>query len=155
MEALKANEIMIGDWMFVYDVEHLRPMQIGTIKNRSGNFWAELSSQNGLGIEHCECKLSKLVPIEINERVLERSGFQLGTGRFCSILDWIWRDTRANVTVIVTHKPLDLPRRVTINAYTQDEDEHTIIDTPIQYVHELQHLLSFCGVSLELKVRRI
>lgn len=149
---MKANEIMIGDWMFVNDVEHLRPMQIGTIKERSGCFWAELSSQNALGIEHYECKLSKLVPIEINERILERSGFKPGTGRFCSIFDWILRDASTNTTIIVTQKPLDLPRRASISAYTRDEDVHTIIDTPIQYVHELQHLLSFCGISLDLKV---
>lgn len=148
---MKANEIMIGDWMFVNDVEHLRPMQVGAIKKISGSFYAELSDPND-ATEHCLCILSKLVPIEITDRILDRSGFKLGTGRFCSILDWIWRDTRANVTVIVTHKSLDLPRRVMINAYTRDEDVHAITATPIQYVHELQHLLSFCGVSLELKV---
>ena len=74
---MKANEIMIGDWMFVNDVEHLRPMQIGAIKKISGSFYAELSSQNALGIEHCECKLSKLVPIEINDKDPEASDIQL------------------------------------------------------------------------------
>lgn len=142
---------MIGDWMFVNDIEHLRPMQIGAIKKISGSFYAELSDPND-ATEHCQCILSKLVPIEITIGILERSGFKQGTGRFCSILDWIWRDTRANVTVIVTHKPLDLPRCVTITAYTRDEDVLTTINTPIQYVHELQHLLGFCCVSLELKV---
>lgn len=149
---MNANEIMIGDWMFVNDVEHLRPMQIGTIKNRSGSFWAELSSQNALGIEHCECKLSKLVPIEINERILERSGFKLGTGRFCSIFDWILRDASTNTTIIVTQKPADLPRRVTVHSFSRDEDVITIIDTPVQYVHELQHLLNFCGITVDIKV---
>ena len=85
-------------------------------------------------------------------RILERSGFKLGTGRFCSIFDWILRDASTNTTIIVTQKPVDLPRRVTINSYTRDEDVHTIIDTPIQYVHELQHLLSFCDIPLEIKI---
>ena len=148
---MKANEIMIGDWMFVNDVEHLRPMQVGAIKKRSGSFYAELADPND-ATEHCECILSKLVPIEINDWILERSGFKLGTGRFCSILDWIWRNSHTNVTVIVTHKPLDLPRRIVIKSYLRDEDVITAIDAPIEYVHELQHLLSFCGITLEIKV---
>ena len=149
---MKANEIMIGDWMFVNDVEHLRPMQIGAIKKRSGSFYAELADPND-ATEHCECILSKLVPIEINDWILERSGFKQGTGRFGeSFNDWVWRDPRQDSVVIVTQKPLDLPRRIVIKSYLRDEDVITAIDAPIEYVHELQHLLGFCGVSLELKV---
>lgn len=149
---MKANEIMIGDWMFVNDVEHLRPMQIGAIKKISGSFYAELSDPND-ATEHCQCILSKLVPVEITIGILDHSGFKQGTGRFGeSFNDWVWRDPRQDTVVIVTQKPLDLPRRIVIKSYLRDEDVITAIDAPIEYVHELQHLLSFCGVSLELKV---
>lgn len=149
---MKANEIMIGDWMFVNDVEHLRPMQIGAIKKISGSFYAELSDPND-ATEHCQCILSKLAPIGISIGILDRSGFKQGTGRFGeSFNDWVWRDPRQDSVVIVTQKPFDLPRRIVIKSYLRDEDVITDIDAPIEYVHELQHLLNFCGVSLELKV---
>ena len=37
---MKANELMIGDWVFVNDVEHLRPMMVGEIKRKSGKHYA-------------------------------------------------------------------------------------------------------------------
>lgn len=152
MEALKANEIMIGDWMWVNDIEHLRPLQIGALKPISGSLYAELGDPND-ATEHCQCIITKLVPIMITDGILYKSGFRLGTGQeLCGIFDWIWRDTRTNTTVIVTQGQTELPRRIFIRSNARTAHVNTDIDAPIQHVHELQHLLSFCGIPLEIKI---
>ncbi len=75
--------------------------------------------------------LSDFKPIPITPEILEKNGFE-NQGYFgeCILGDWrILCDTK-NVDII--------------------HGEHCNMDTPIEYVHELQHALRLCGIDKEI-----
>lgn len=79
-----------------------------------------------------ECTGIELIePVPLTPEILEKNGFKnMGFFGKCEVENWkILCDTK-NVAII--HK------------------EHTDIDIPIEYVHELQHALRLCGIDKEI-----
>lgn len=120
---MKANELMIGDWVISRKWEE-NPICITQLgKLIFGNF----SSGNNVG----PFLIEELEPIPITPEILEKNGFK--TMEFYSELlynDWqIMCDCS---TVAARNK------------------RGWSIDVPCCYVHELQHALRLCGVDKEI-----
>lgn len=142
---MKVNEIMIGDWVWVNDYEHLRPMQVAAIKRKSGSFYAECVDPYD-ATENCECIVDKLKGIVIDEHFLQVNGFAWDT----DVESWI--------------KSIPGFSGITWSLFGEDGEidyfmrvyspstRAQIISSSI-YVHQLQHALALCGITLEVKPR--
>ena len=136
---MKANELMIGDWVFVNDVEHLRPMQVGEIKRESGKHYACLYDPNDVS-EHCECVVDKVNGIRVVGTVLKKNLFMFNPR------DYSWVCEVNNNEIYITE---------TLNGARVSIDVHgcntSIFNFPVKYLHELQHLCAMCNIKIDWK----
>ena len=136
---MKANELMIGDWVFVNDVEHLRPMMVGEIKRKSGKHYACLYDPNDVS-EHCECVVDKVKGINIVDTVLEKNLFIFDPH------DYSWARELTNKDIYIIR---------TLNGAKVSIDFHgynsSIFNIPVKYLHELQHLCTMCNIKIDWK----
>lgn len=138
---------MIGDWVFVNDVEHLRPLQIGAIKKVSGSHYAYCFDPQD-ATESCECILTKLVPIEITGRALEASGLRRKE-RPDGLREWEWISPDGSA-VLAVYESQDAPPMV-ILSHDRPEREHFRVTAAVNHIHQLQHLCNFCSFPLTIK----
>ena len=140
---MKANELMIGDWVFVNDVEHLRPMQVGEIKRKSGKHYACLYDPNDVS-EHCECVVDKVEGIKITRKFLTKNRF---VSKLCSSGN-IFRhviDNRLLEVLIFADGHIQL----NIFALRSSKDGKPVLDLTLDYVHELQHVCTMCNIKTD------
>lgn len=132
---MKVEELMIGDWVWVNDCEHLRPMQVAAIKRKSGKFYAECVDPND-ATEHCECIVDKLVGIKIDKRFLEANGFEWDD-------DYrLWRKVlMEGYYIIWEDDDVQIPHLRVVTPYRRASMHFA--ETRI---HHLQHALRFCGL---------
>ena len=143
---MKANELMIGDWVFVNDVEHLRPMMVGEIKRKSGKHYACLYDPNDVS-EHCECVVDKVEGIKITRKSLTKNRF---ISRRCSSGN-IFRhviDNRLLEVLIFADGHIQL----NIFSTSSSKDKMLpVLGLTLDYVHELQHLCTMCNIKIDWK----
>ena len=136
---MKANELMIGDWVFVNDVKHLRPMQVGEIKRKSGKHYACLYDPNDVS-ENCECVVDKVKGINIVDTVLKNNLFMFNPR------DYSWARELPNNDIYIIR---------TLNGAKVTIDIHgcnsSIFNIPMKYLHELQHLCTMCNIKIDWK----
>ena len=137
---MKANELMIGDWVFVNDVEHLRPMMVGEIKRKSGKHYACLYDPNDVS-EHCECVVDKVVGINLRQLVLKKNGFDYYNDHGAWMLKIGNAVIAARITEDVTIVDLDAPMVLRVGVY----------NLPIKHLHEFQHLCTMCNIKIDWK----
>lgn len=135
---MKANELMIGDWVFVNDVEHLRPMQVGEIKRKSGKHYACLYDPNDVS-EHCECVVDKVVGIRITGTVLKKNLFL-----FKDDCSWTRELNHKEICIIETLHDT----KVSVDFYGCNS---LIFNLPVKFLHELQHLCTMCNIKIDWK----
>lgn len=137
---MKANELMIGDWVFVNDVEHLRPMMVGEIKRKSGKHYACLYDPNDVS-EHCECVVDKVKGINIVDTILKRNLFMFNPR------DYSWARELPNNDIYIIQ---------TLNGARVSIDFHgynsSMFSIPVKYLHELQHLCTMCNIKIDWKL---
>lgn len=132
---MKVEELMIGDWVWVNDCEHLRPMQVAAIKRKSGKFYAECVDPND-ATEHCECIVDKLVGIKIDKRFLEANGFEWAND--CRL----WRKKLMDGYYIVWYEEeYRIPQLRVVTPLGRVSMDFAEIR-----VHHLQHALRFYGL---------
>ena len=136
---MKANELMIGDWVFVNDVEHLRPMMVGEIKRKSGKHYACLYDPNDVS-EHCECVVDKVKGINIVDTVLKKNLFMFNPRDY----SWVREVTNNDIYIIETLNGA----RVSIDVHGYNT---SIFNLPVKYLHELQHLCTMCNIKIDWK----
>lgn len=136
---MKANELMIGDWVFVNDVEHLRPMQVGEIKRKSGKHYACLYDPNDVS-EHCECVVDKVVGIRITGTVLKKNLFLFKKD------DYSWTRELNHKEICIMETLHDT--KVSIDFYGCNS---LIFNLPVKFLHELQHLCTMCNIKIDWK----
>lgn len=144
---MKITDIMIGDWVFVNDVEYLRPLQIGAIKKVSGSHYAHCFDPQD-ATESCECILTKVVPIEITGRALEASGLRKKE-RPDGLREWEWISPDGSA-VLAVYESEDAPPMV-ILSHDRPEREHFRVTAAVNHIHQLQHLCNFCSFPLTIK----
>lgn len=144
---MKITDIMIGDWVFVNDVEHLRLVQIRQLRKVSRTFYAEAADPDGRDKVYIG-PLSSLVPVEITGKALEASGLRKKE-RPGGLREWEWISPDGSA-VIAVYESEDAPPMV-ILSHDRPEREHFRVTAAVNHIHQLQHLCNFCNFPLTIK----
>ena len=146
---MKANELMIGDWVMVNDVEHTHLLQVAEILMKSGTYYATLywdGMPDNVNPETLTADVDKVLPIPLTKEILEKNGFEK---RWQDNFEYFNDDEGLNITF---HPKSS---NYTNGAYDYIDIERgclTINEMPIAFVHELQHALRLCGISKEIEL---
>ena len=130
---MKANELMIGDWVLDTEFDKNIPDQVSIIED-CGRVWLE-ERNTYQSLEYCE-------PIPITTDILEKSGFKLQP-----TAHYYWGDEFVDIDI---EEFTDGLWEVVVWNVEVDMLDCKIY---ISYVHELQHVLELCGIDrLEVRV---
>ncbi len=122
---MKANDLMIGDWVMVAECvadAHFidYPDKIESIRD----------GLVGLESDGLETIIERIAPIPLTAEILEKNGF---------VKQWneSWKLNNSNLLI--------------------DEDNGlyvgiSMLSLRLDYVHELQHVLRFCGIDKEIEL---
>ena len=119
---MKANELMIGDWVRCTDPKPFRIEQIDGVEE-------QVYGDDGFFVD-----TGDLRPIPLTAEILEKNGFDMD-----GYVVHFKEDEHYMLEMVFEDDEL----RWTINC-----DEYTIMN--FEYVHELQHALRLCGVEKEI-----
>lgn len=117
---MKAAELQIGDWVLAKSPIGLKLERVHVIYTK------------GIVTESGDPYLmDEIEPIPLTLEILDKNGFKnMGFFGKCEVGDWILLCDTRNVAIF--------------------HNEHTDIDIPIVYVHELQHALRMCRIDKEI-----
>ncbi len=148
---MKANELMIGDWVnFLIDITggeteydsqtiEYQPMQIVSISAWINND-GDVESREGV-----ICDIEQLTPIPLTSEILERNEFKF----CCTDVFEEWRSEDKRITIHDEEYPNSFNKW---SIHVDTEDMRTMGYFEITYVHELQHALRLCGINKEIKI---
>lgn len=134
---MKAEDLMIGDWVYtkvqvddtgtepVFEMVPRKVTELSEIIN--GIYTEKTSTFAGAEIE----------PIPITIEILEENGFRYEKGYSSSVY-------RLDEYFLVQYE------NERYRAYWLSEDGDEDLDKIITYVHELQHILKFCGIYKQI-----
>ncbi len=136
---MKANELMIGDWVRCTDP---KPFRITDIETECGTPHFIVNNTDRLGING-----GNLRPIPLTGEILEKNGFKARGGY------WECRNNYCSIKLYIAPK-------IEIEGELFDEppillkvDGATFnLNIIVVYVHELQHALRLCGIEIEIKL---
>lgn len=142
---MKANELMIGDWVMVDDIEHTHPLQVAEIFNKCGAYYATLywdGMPDNVNPQTLVADVDKVFPIPLTKEILEKNGF---------IRDMFYGEWQFDLDPF----PFSVVQREN-NSWYLGREEHGIAHNreiiDISHVHELQHALRLCGITREIIV---
>ena len=134
---MKANELMIGDWVTFADLEKdeaIIPIQIGSIE--FGSVWAFIDHDKGAD----ELDFEGIAPIHLMPEILEKNGwvkFQMYYRLRIDDTQYLeWYPHEGRLQRLYIHK--DNSREVVFTV------------SGLSYTHELQHALRLCGIDKEI-----
>ena len=136
---MKANELMIGDWVMVNDIEHTHPLQVAEIFNKCGVYYATLywdGMPDNVKPEVLTADVDKVLPIPLTPEILEKNG---------------WMKVEADSVFY----PKQLKGELPLIVYATDGDNwrFRIKDfCEIEYIHKLQQALRLCDISKEIEL---
>lgn len=139
---MKVEELMIGDWVWVNDCEHLRPMQVAAIKRKSGQFYAECVDPND-ATEHCECIVEKLVGVSINVGFVVDNGFEWDNKH-------LWWKKQIDVDAYIIWAEREFMKSSMVVASFA---HRAVFYQEVIRVHHLQHALRMCRLDMKIKLR--
>ena len=137
---MKANEIMIGDWVLM-DLNYSEEDPMYARPN-----YQPYKIQNGEDIDlacetNCIGGANVYQPISLTHDLLLANGFI-----FEPKIGYISADGRINLD----HRIPNYPRKWYV--HIDNEDYQTIASCDLDYLHQLQHLLTICGIEKEWKL---
>jgi len=126
---MKANELMIGDWVFCEGQPIPSNVTIQSIAE--DGVWFMGDKVEGAAT------FDRIFPIPLTPEILEKNGF--------SFQNW-WRIENGNPTIYLAEH---------YGSWWLYQDDY--LDTreyfaKIKYVHELQHALRLCGIDKEITI---
>ena len=141
---MKAEDLMIGDWVNIQTEKDDEPMY-----SQVEQLWeCEIDADFQTDYEN-------VYPIELTEEILHKNGFKNDVIAQKSIIV----EGASNFSVILNSED----ERITINnideylnsfnkwnIHIDTEDMRTLCTAEITYVHELQHLLKLCKIEKEI-----
>jgi len=126
---MKANELMIGDWVSYKNGFSDGEMTINTVVGTiSEKYITEFVWGKRIDCEH-------LYPIPLTAEILEKNGFV----RSKVFVEWKYGDGE----VSMLWKPFPF---LTVNC------DGAVVKFPCEHVHELQHALRLCGIEKEIEL---
>jgi len=133
---MKANELMIGDWV-VYDgdVEYQNPIRVEGM---------DISGYSLITSDRDDVGFDGVQPIPLTPEILEKNGFEdVGSEVYeCDVLPfyiWLERD-RHRLGIDIEDSTYD------------KENFAQMLRVPVSYVHDLQHALRLCGIEKEIEL---
>ena len=148
---MKANELMIGDWVMVNDVEHTHPLQVAEIFKKCGAYYATLywdGMPDNVNPETLTADIDKVLPIPLTPEILEKNG--VFKHKFEGHLEECY-STSANPISneqFILWKETD--RFELVLRHIVDNLTYSALRCKVRYVHELQHALRVCGIDKEI-----
>ena len=139
MEELTCNQLMVGDWLKHANGKFYQVTRIDALSNGGIHY--------ACGTPHLWEYNNKFEPIPLTDQILLINGFEHVNGVYT-----LWDDEYDDDFVEVKLKDTNY----TNGAYTFVNIERgciSITELPIQYVHELQHVLKVCGIDEEIIVK--
>ena len=133
---MKAEELMIGDWVKMFNVAYI----VSAI-NKNGVRFEQQNGFSGGAYDAIE-------PIPLTPEILEKNGMHLynrKTNRLmeeCNHSDCFIEDEDNRVEL-----SLDNNGKI---RWSINSDEYTII--PLDYVHQLQHALRLCSINKQIEL---
>lgn len=134
---MTAEELMIGDWVNVFDV----PKQIEGIRTfKNGDEMVYYDGDNGNFIK-------SVTPILLTEKILEKSGWKKQIWRRYKQSNVVTYDIANGFYLEVTYTGFAL-----VDNCSDDGDYGYVSNwiADINYVHELQHALKLYGIKKEI-----
>ena len=132
---MKANELMIGDWVSESHSGCIDAMN--DIAPYDENIQLQ---QDDFGLD--ECFFGRLSPIPLTPEILEKNGFEnVGSEVYeCDVLPFYiwWERDRHRLGIDIEDSTYD------------KENFAQMLRVPVSYVHELQHALRLCGIKKEI-----
>lgn len=124
---MKANELMIGDYVMVAPSK--MPIKIAAVHHKKVAYHACTSRFEWV-------RMSLLEPIPLTKEILEKNGlvFDCDTGLF-------EEDTNYRLEISIENGNIH---------WSINYDEYHILR--LKYVHELQHALKLCGIDKEIEL---
>ena len=134
---MKANELMIGDWVRCTDPKPFRIEQIDGVEE-------QVYGDDGFFVDTAD-----LQPIPLKGEMLEKNGFNNRHRR------WMWKKKDNYCRIKVSFAP-----KLEIEGEIFDEPPISLqvdgatfsLNIIVEYVHELQHALKLCGIEKEITI---
>lgn len=132
---MKANELMIGDW--VYDT-----LSQTDIKVNRGCF--EINPLNGI------CYAENLILIPLTAEMLEKNGFKKFNFRGSAWQhEWTWRNNTLTNVSLWCREPNDNTKD---GWMIRIESPTSSLCVKVEFLHQLQHALRLCGIEKEIEL---
>ena len=144
---MKANELMIGDWMYVngltqqvFDLaynQNEKELTIGVLDPQGDVY------QCFYGFDHVE-------PIPLTAEILKKNGFKNDV----SVFEQNMRDVRRNFSrlVVVIEQTEEFAKAKPQSPNYIIKVGSDMLELALDYVHELQHALRLCGIEKEIEL---
>lgn len=152
---MKANELMIGDYVMVNDIEHTHPLQVTELFMKSGTLYATLywdGMPEDAMPETLTADVDKVLPIPLTPEILEKNG-------------WVRTKYCYGRDCMEIHGADELPEGVdnalSMARWSIDENyqyhfldlymwKGSVMQHDVHYVHQLQHAFRIFGIEKEI-----
>lgn len=138
---MKANELMIGDWVRVKAPYFKKNKAYRVVEVREHGYNAEATANIELPDEDDEASMTGeyIIGIPITPEILEKNGFTKSE-RY-----EVWKTISDDYELRIT------PWRVAVIFLDEDGSDKEEFSAPRpKYVHELQHALRMCGIEKDI-----
>lgn len=133
---MKANEVMLGDWVLLTDY----PVRVISIA-RDGIYFEDRFGKGA-------CSFDKIQPVPLTAEILEKNGFEKCNEDTDGAIQYEFGSPALGIDIWINTKPCLLGAWRTWEGETKS---YTMVEElPINYVHELQHVLRLCGIEKEI-----
>lgn len=151
---MKANEVMIGDWVWYNNQPH-QIRQLGIFgENRDGDDYPAVcvGKPNGVGLI---LERNEIEPIPLTPEILENNGFKKDAFTNLSP-DYYYYDDEYSMSINLNStcdksKSIWIEKRSSRFSVSIEESRNSLDKRPL-YVHQLQHALRLCGIEKEIEL---
>lgn len=148
---MKANELMIGDWVMVNDIEHTHPLQVAEIFKKCGAYYTTLywdGMPDNVNPETLAADVDKVFPIPLTPEILEKNGFVENRG----VTSWKFETDREDLIDIYGVRDYHLSINIEDTHGSGKGYRWMLNNLTIFYVHQLQHALRLCGIEKTIEL---
>lgn len=134
---MKASELMIGNWVIVYEKAMPVKARVESVFGRGAMVLGHVRSAD----------LGFMAPIPLTPEILEKNGFLKQAGEIweCDIFS----EDKKFVSMIVWRRDYATPN-LSVRSFTLQHGSYSRRN--VNYVHELQNVLSLCGIEKEITI---
>ena len=156
---MKANELMIGDWVTFKDCQHENPMPIKIIAigfqaDEEDDCLVQINGDKACDIMTID---DEIVGIPITAEILEKNGFKIDKNEtYCKRYFFACNLGKIPQTVVeFSFYGEGVSANTLFKCWTKPQScdgENSIHICDLKYVHELQHALRLCGIEKEIEL---